>query len=641
MDLNGVPIPTMNWDSQNPMEEFKKFRQHAELIFSGALREKEEEVQVTYLLLWIGDRGRQIYNTLTLTELQRKSIKAISDAIQKHLQPKSNPVFSRYKFHNEKQGNSTIEQFITRLKTLANDCAFHAGYRDDVIRDQIVIGITSEKVREKLITEGEALTLEKAVRISQSHEYAQAQLRDMTNSKNIDDINHKRHSTSKHQNEAGKKHNHHSRVRQNQQITKCGNCGQSHHSKDRCPARGKLCKNCHKWNHYAVVCRSNKKVHEIETGNNNSDSNSDSEFCIGAVDSHSKGQVFVDLQVGSKGHFKQFKLDTGACCNILSEADFKSLKINTPLKKPTVKLTAYSGTEIKVLGVVDLSCSYKKKCSKLVEFYVVRTNKPSILGLQACLDFNVIQIVMSVDQNEQMNKNSVLRDFPEVFHGFGKLPGACSIKVDPKYSPVIHPPRRVPVALQSKVKMELDAMEKAGIIAKVTTPTNWVNSMVVVNKPHSDKVRIVIDPKDLNKAIHRPHYPTKTLDDILPQLNSAKYFTKLDCKSGYWSVVLDDESSYLTTFNTPQGRYRYLRCPMGLKCSQDLFQQKMDECLEGLLGCCVIVDDILVNGSTREEHDINLRNLLDRCSLKGIRLNEDKLAVCVSEVKYFWSHPLS
>jgi hypothetical protein len=186
----------MNWDSQNPMEEFKKFRQHAELIFSGALREKEE-VQVTYLLLWIGDRGRQIYNTLTLTELQRKSIKAISDAIQKRLQPKSNPVFSRYKFHNEKQGNSTIERFITRLKTLANDCAFHAGYRDDVIRDQIVIGITSEKVREKLITEGEALTLEKAVRISQSHEYAQ--LRDMTNSKNIDDINHKRHSTSKHQ----------------------------------------------------------------------------------------------------------------------------------------------------------------------------------------------------------------------------------------------------------------------------------------------------------------------------------------------------------------------------------------------------------------------------------------------------------
>lgn len=247
---------------------------------------------------------------------------------------------------------------------------------------------------------------------------------------------------------------------------------------------------------------------------------------------------------------------------------------------------------------------------------------------------------MSVDQNVPTNKDSVLHDFPEVFHGIGKLPGACTIKVDPKYSPVIHPPRCVPVALQSKVKVELDNMEKARIITKVTTPTNWVNSMVVVNKPHSDKVRIVIDPKDLNNAIQRPQYPTKTLDDILPQLKSAKFFTKLDCKSDYWSVVLDDKSSYFTTFNTPQGRYRYLRCPIRLKCSQDLFQQKMDECLEGLHGCCVIVDDILVYGSSREEHDINLRNLLDRCRQKGIRLNEDKLVVCVSEVKYF-GHILS
>jgi hypothetical protein len=79
-----------------------------------------------------------------------------------------------------------------------------------------------------------------------------------------------------------------------------------------------------------------KNEHEIETENSNSDSNS--AFCIGAVDSSAKGQVFVELQVGSKGHFKQFKLDTGACCNNF-EADFKSLKV--PLKKPTVKLTAY------------------------------------------------------------------------------------------------------------------------------------------------------------------------------------------------------------------------------------------------------------------------------------------------------------
>ena len=88
--------------------------------------------------------------------------------------------------------------------------------------------------------------------------------------------------------------------------------------------------------------------------------------------------------------------------------------------------------------------------------------------------------------------------------------------------------------------------------------------------------------------------------------------------------MLDEKSSYLTTFNTFLGRYRYLRCPMGLISSQDSFQQKMDECLEGLTGCAVIVDDLLVYGDTIEEHDSNLKRVLDRCRAKCIRLNPDK-----------------
>jgi len=66
---------------------------------------------------------------------------------------------------------------------------------------------------------------------------------------------------------------------------------------------------------------------------------------------------------------------------------------------------------------------------------------------------------------------------------------------------------------------------------------------------------------------------------------------------------LSEESSYLTTFNTPFGRYRFRRLPFGLKSSQDEFQRKIDESFEGLDGVVVIVDDILVFGHTHEEHD--------------------------------------
>ena len=182
-------------------------------------------------------------------------------------------------------------------------------------------------------------------------------------------------------------------------------------------------------------------------------------------------------------------------------------------------------------------------------------------------------------------------------------------------------------------------MEKMGAIKKVEEPTEWVNSMVVVEKT-SGKLRICLDLNDLNKAIQSPYYPVKTLDDILPQLNGAKFFTRLDTTSAYWTVILTEESSLLTTFNTCIGRNRYLRLTMDLKNSVDLFQRRMDESFERLTGVVAIVDDILVYGKTMEDHDNNLRAVLKRAIEKGIKMNEEKLEVGVTEIWCF-GHVLS
>ena len=106
-------------------------------------------------------------------------------------------------------------------------------------------------------------------------------------------------------------------------------------------------------------------------------------------------------------------------------------------------------------------------------------------------------------------------------------------------------------------------MEKLNVIAKVTDPTAWVNSMAVVQKANSD-IRICLDPKDLNQAIRRQHYRTCTLNDILPNLKDAKHFGTCDARCGYWTIKLDKESAKLTTFNTAFGRYKFLRLPFGL-----------------------------------------------------------------------------
>ena len=87
-------------------------------------------------------------------------------------------------------------------------------------------------------------------------------------------------------------------------------------------------------------------------------------------------------------------------------------------------------------------------------------------------------------------------------------------------------------------------------------------SMLVVTKPSTEaegetKLRICLDPRDLNLAIKRKHFPIPTIEEIATRLNGAKLFTVFDASNGFWQVELDDESSSLTTFNTPFGRYRW------------------------------------------------------------------------------------
>ncbi|KAK2702360.1 hypothetical protein QYM36_019011 [Artemia franciscana] len=158
--------------------------------------------------------------------------------------------------------------------------------------------------------------------------------------------------------------------------------------------------------------------------------------------------------------------------------------------------------------------------------------------------------------------------------------------------------------------------------------------MVMVEKKDGS-IRLCIDPVDLNKSIKRPHYPIPTLDGVTSKLHGAKVFTKLDARSGYWSILLSDDSSYLMTFSTIYGRYRFKRMPFGIISAQDVFQRRMEDAFEGLEGFEIIIDDMIVYGDTQEEHDERLAAILERALVKGIRFNKEKWRFSVSRVKYF------
>ena len=198
-----------------------------------------------------------------------------------------------------------------------------------------------------------------------------------------------------------------------------------------------------------------------------------------------------------------------------------------------------------------------------------------------------------------------------------------------------HAPRKVPVALHELVKKELQRMENDGVIKKQEEPTDWVNSMVIVKMPK--KLRFCIDHRDLNKAIKREHFPMKTTEEVVQNMQGAKVFSKLDATSGYWQLKLDEESSKLCTFNTPFGHYRFLRVPFGIVSASEIFQRVMSQMVKDIDGCEAVMDDIVVWGKDQTEHDQRLKKVVDKAKSCGLKFNKDKCKFRQDQISYVLS----
>ena len=182
-------------------------------------------------------------------------------------------------------------------------------------------------------------------------------------------------------------------------------------------------------------------------------------------------------------------------------------------------------------------------------------------------------------------------------------------------------------------------LQQQGILEKVTEPTEWVGAPAIVNKPSAKNgTRLCIDSRPLNTALKRSECPILTVDHLLTEISNARVFSLADIKSAFWHILLDKESSLLTTFNTPLGRMRWNRMPFCISVAPEEFQRRIDENLEGLDGVKAIADDILIWGKTIEEatasHDKRLLTLLERCKQKNIKLNKEKFQLRKTELSY-------
>ena len=600
-------------------ETWRKWKQTMELYLQLCLNKKSEKKCSAFLYI-IGQAGRDIYNAMTLQDDDRDKIDVLFAKFEEYCKPKQNITIERYRFNSRVQGKlETVDKYVTELKLISKNCSF-GDLEDQLLRDRVVCGIHSDEVRQHLLRTDD-LTLEKCLKICRAYEQTKKSVKILTDNPHVvvDDLKKQRHKKSGHTKSFDDKRD----TKDLQPQYTCNNCGKQH-AKRQCPAYGQKCRKCGKLNHFAKYCRSKRTVQYV--GSNEKD-DSDNLF-IGAVSKTNKTELQTDecyTTLDVEAVPVKFKVDTGAQVNILPLHTFNNLNSETSLVKSDTKLTSYSGNELHVKGTTCLKCADRQ-----IEFYVVDTQQTPILGLKASQELSIIKIILNVNDTTQ----STINQHPTLFKGLGCLKTPYRIQVDMTVPPVIVPPRNQPAPLRDRLKTALNEMEAQCVIRKVDEPTQWVNSLVVVEKPQSKKLRICLDPRHLNKAIQREHFQLPTLEDITTRLTGAQMFSKLDANHGYWQIPLTPDSQLLTTFNSPFGRYCFLRMPFGIKSAQEIFQKRMSQLLGDLPGVETDIDDILVWGKSKEEHDQRLKVVLRRCEEINLTLNKDKCKFGIPEVTY-------
>ena len=513
------PPSTLNLEG-NVADNWRKWKQRFQLYMeaSGSMK-KPEKQRVAIFLHLIGEDALEIYNTFSLSTAEQK-LDVLFQKFEDYCNPRRNITFERHKFFTcVQEPTESIDQYVTELRTKASTCEF-GELCESLIRDRIVCGISCNTLREKLLQETD-LSLQKAIDMCRASEFSKRQTKSITEeSKSVDYVN-------KNATRDGKFPPKEKNEKDRQKMTKsgppnsCKRCG-TVHAPRKCPAFGKICQKCKNRNHFASQCLS-KNVHFVESDQAAQPFVEDEqleELFIGQdqKDDH-KQEWKASLQVNN--NLVEFKLDTGAQANVIPSDVFNSLKGMPQLKTTKAKLTGFNGSEIPVAGVARMICKYKDKQIDSDFFVVEAEGQPPLLGLRACQELNLIKFVRTVDTadvNDVNVESSILNEFNDLFEGLGELEGEHHIEINPEVKPVIHPPRKVPFTLLPK---------QLGAIEKVDQPTEWVNSIVIVEKPDGN-LRICLDPKDLNRAVKREHFQLPTSTEITSKLTGAKVFSKLD-----------------------------------------------------------------------------------------------------------------
>lgn len=209
-------------------------------------------------------------------------------------------------------------------------------------------------------------------------------------------------------------------------------------------------------------------------------------------------------------------------------------------------------------------------------------------------------------------------------HSIPLIPGAQPVKVRPyRYSPI----------QKTKIEKQLKQMLAQGVIRPSTS--SFASPVLLVRKKDG-RWRFCVDYRHLNAIKVKHKHPMPVVDEMLDELAGAKWFSKLDFRSGYHQICMAAGKEYKTAFRTHNGLFEFLVMPFGLTNAPATFQSFMNIIFAELLrkGVLVFMDDILVYSETLEEHAILLEKVFNILEQHKFLIKKSKCAFATRKVEY-------
>ncbi len=253
----------------------------------------------------------------------------------------------------------------------------------------------------------------------------------------------------------------------------------------------------------------------------------------------------------------------------------------------------------------------------------------------------VVKGLTHLNAHQKADLLQLLQENDKMFDGtLGVYPRKkVHIDIDPNAKPVHSRLYPVPQIHLKTFKKELNHLVRIGVRV-AQQESEWVSPSFIIPKKDS-KVYLISNLCQLNKVIRRKQYTLPIITDILRKHSEYKFFTKLDVNMQYYTFELDKESQDLCTIVTPFGKYKYMRLPMGLKCSPDIAQAAMENVLSDIKDANVYINDVGAFSNDWDHHVNLLATILPWLRENGFTINPLKCEWAAKETDWlgYWLIP--